>query len=220
MDRKTLATIQKLANLATSDSREEADSAAKGALRVIAKAGSTFEDYLKEADPNDIYQPGLVRVADAYVAGRDDLSPSGRRTLYAKLLKEISGMYSGRPDEDYDWLEGWRRAEAELRRRERAEKEREAREKRAEEESRRRAEEDLRHRERAARDKEAKEKKAEEEASRRRAEEELRRRERAEMEREAREKRMEEGKKMMLRSLPTYHDTAGDTLFEKFFSPS
>ncbi|MFB0965587.1 MAG: hypothetical protein QMC36_08135 [Patescibacteria group bacterium] len=127
MDRKTLAKLEKLANLATSDNRDEAEAAARGAVALLRKSGSTLEAYLKEADPKTVFQVGLVRVADAYVAGREGLSPPDRRGMYAELLQAISGMYAGRSAEDAEREEAFRRREEELRRRERAAAESEAR---------------------------------------------------------------------------------------------
>lgn len=127
MDPKTLSKLRKLANLATSDNRDEADAAAKGAAALLRKVGATFEEYLKEADPKSVFQVGLVRVADAYAAGAEGLAASERRDLYAKLLGDIGALYSGRASEDAAREEALRRREEELRRRERAAAESEAR---------------------------------------------------------------------------------------------
>lgn len=117
MDSRTAAKLAKLANLATSDNREEADSAARGAVALLRKSGTTLEAYLGEADPGAVFQLGLVRVADAYVA---DLAPTERRARYAELLARISRLYSGRRAEESAREEALRKREDEIRRRERA----------------------------------------------------------------------------------------------------
>lgn len=100
MDPKTLDTINKLVNRATSENAPEAESAVRGALGRMKKHGVAFEDYLEAMDPDDVFQYGVVRVADKYVQERDDLSVPKKRDLYAKILARISARYSGEPEED------------------------------------------------------------------------------------------------------------------------
>lgn len=97
MDPKTLDTINKLVNRATSENAPEAESAVRGALGRMKKHGVAFEDYLESLDPDEVFQYGVVRVADKYVQERDDLSIPKKRDLYAKILARISARYSGDP---------------------------------------------------------------------------------------------------------------------------
>lgn len=100
MDPKTLSTVCKLVNQATSDNPAEADAAAKGAIGRLKKAGATFEDFLGELDPSEVFQNGLVRVADRYASSREDLSVPARRELFAMLIAGINYRYSGSRAED------------------------------------------------------------------------------------------------------------------------
>lgn len=125
MDAKILDIVGKLVNRATSDNGAEADAAARGAIGRLRKAGEDFGDYLAALDPGTVFQSGLVRVADAYVAGRDDLSEPGKRDLYAALIRAIASKYSGPSDEDWEKEAEFRRRDEELRRREREASERE-----------------------------------------------------------------------------------------------
>jgi hypothetical protein len=148
MDAKTLDVIGKLVNRATSDNPTEAESSAKGALARLRKAGYGFEEYVAAADHDSVFQYGLVRVADRYVAGREDLSNPQKRELYAKLLRDISAKYSGSDREaDSAREDELRKKEEDFRR-----KEREAERRREEKE------EDLRRRERETAEREARSK--------------------------------------------------------------
>lgn len=138
MDRKTIETVAKLANQATSTNPTEGDTAARYALARLRKAGATFEEFLAEVPRDAVYQAGLARVADRYVADRADLSEPAKRELYAKLIAAVSAKYSrgageggGRARE-----QDLRDKEEELRRREREAAEREERARRAEREVR------------------------------------------------------------------------------------
>lgn len=95
MDPKTLSTVCKLVNQATSDNPAEADAAAKGAIGRLKKAGATFEEFLGALDPSEVFQNGLVRVADRYASSREDLSVPARRELFAMLIAGINYRYSG-----------------------------------------------------------------------------------------------------------------------------
>lgn len=119
MDEKILDIVGKLVNRATSDNGAEADAAARGAIGRLRKAGAAFVDYVAALDPETVFQSGLVRVADAYVAGRDDLSQPGKRELYAALIRTIASKYSGPPEGDREREAEFRRRDEELRRRER-----------------------------------------------------------------------------------------------------
>lgn len=133
METKLLETVGKLVNRATSDNREEAEAAARGALGRLRRAGETFEAYLAAVDPDAVFQSGLVRVADLYAFGREELSEPAKRELYAQLVRSISARYSGGAESagageaDAAKDEELRRREEELDRREREASERESR---------------------------------------------------------------------------------------------
>lgn len=133
MDAKLIDTVGKLVNRATSDNREEAEAAARGALGRLRRAGETFEAYLAAVDPDAVFQSGLVRVADLYAFGREDLSEPAKRDLYALLVRSVSAKYSGGAEPaagggtDAAKEEELRRREEEVGRREREASERESR---------------------------------------------------------------------------------------------
>lgn len=138
MDAKLIDTVGKLVNRATSDNGEESEVAARGALGRLRRAGETFEAYLAAVDPDAVFQSGLVRVADRYAFGRDDLSEPAKRELYGLLVRAISAKYSGGTESprgggaDSEKEAELRRREEELERRERAAAERESRRGKAE----------------------------------------------------------------------------------------
>lgn len=98
MDAKLIDVVGKLVNRATSDNREEAEAAARGAVGRLRKAGHSFEDYLDAFDPDSVFQAGVVRTADWYVASRIDLSEPSKRDLYSRTIRKISGKYSPQQD--------------------------------------------------------------------------------------------------------------------------
>lgn len=100
MDPKTLSAVSKLANRATSDNPSEAEAAARGAVGRLKKAGATFEEFLTELDPAEVFQNGLVRVADRYVSSREDLSEPAKRELFAALIAGINYRYGKARSED------------------------------------------------------------------------------------------------------------------------
>lgn len=133
MDTKLIDTVGKLVNRATSDNREEAEAAARGALGRLRRAGATFEAYLSVLDPESVFQSGLVRVADLYAFGREGISEPAKRELYSALLDSISSKYTARKESadaggrDAAREEELRRREEEIGRREREASERESR---------------------------------------------------------------------------------------------
>lgn len=130
MDAKLIDTVGKLVNRATSDNREESEAAARGALGRLRRAGETFEAYLAAVDPDAVFQSGLVRVADLYAFGREELSEPAKRELYALLVRSVSAKYSGGSEcagdgeADAAKEEELRRREEEIHRREREASER------------------------------------------------------------------------------------------------
>jgi hypothetical protein len=133
MEAKLIDIVGKLVNRATSESIEESEAAARGALARLARSGETFEAYLEAVDPKAVFQSGLMRVADRYAFGKAELSEPAKRDLYASLVKSISEKYSGQPAEAgasarfEEKEEELRRREAELDERERNAEERESR---------------------------------------------------------------------------------------------
>lgn len=128
MDSKLIDIVGKLVNRATSDNIEESEAAARGALGRLARSGETFEAYLGSVDPEKVFQSGLMRVADRYAFGRDDLSEPAKRDLYSLLVRAIASKYSGPADPsgtESAKEEELRRREEELDRRDRESSERE-----------------------------------------------------------------------------------------------
>lgn len=90
-----VARIAKLLARATSPEREEAAVALKMAYDRMGHDGVSVTDLL-ELPVESLYQDALLKLVDLIVAGQTDLSPSGRRDLYATYVEVISEKFKPR----------------------------------------------------------------------------------------------------------------------------